>query len=753
MASSAANAPSTGLAPLQIAVGRRLFAVLAAVEGWLEAERDQLVLWIPVALGAGVTAWFILPDPRAWIGTLLALAGVALAALAIGRGGRAGRALAIGAVLAALGIALVWWRAERVAAPVLARPAIATMAVTVEAVEPLPARDLVRLTVRLFGGDAPLPPRFRINLVEKDAGSVQRGAAIRLRGRLMPPPTAAVPGAYDFARTAWFAGIGATGRGFAPVTILAPGKAPAADFRARLSRHVQSRIDGSAGAIAATLATGDRGAIADDDAEAMRRAGLAHLLAISGLHVSAVIGAVMLLVSRLLALSPWLALRVRVPVVAAGAGAVAAIGYTVLTGAQVPTVRACIAALLILTALVMGREALTLRLVATGAVIVLLAWPETLAGPSFQLSFTAVTVIVALHEHPAARTWFARRAESPMRRIGRALLSLFLTGLAVEIALAPIALYHFHKSGLYGALANIVAIPLTTFVVMPLEALALLLDLVGLGAPCWWLTGQALDLLLRIARATAAAPGAVAALPGMPDGAFALMVLGGLWLLLWRTPWRRLGALPLIVGASWAALTPPPDLLVTGDGRHVAIRTADGKIALLRDRSGDYTRSMLAENGGIDDDPVLLSDQRDARCSRDLCLASRHAGGRTWRILATRSPYLVPINDLIAACRSADIVVSERRLPRGCTPHWLRLDRPTLTRTGGVAITFASGHIATVFDPGDQHPWRQPPLVAVSRSGGAARRAFPARVSGAGRNAADHRRGWRDQAGSSSPRA
>ena len=109
------------------------------------------------------------------------------------------------------------------------------------------------------------------------------------------------------------------------------------------------------------------------------------------------------------------------------------------------------------------------------------------------------------------------------------------TGLVVEVALIPIGLFHFHKGGLYGALANIVAIPLTTFVVMPAEALALLADALGWGAPCWWITGRALDGLLWIARTTAAAPGAVAVMPGMPAGAFALMVTGGLWIALWQT--------------------------------------------------------------------------------------------------------------------------------------------------------------------------------------------------------------------------
>jgi competence protein ComEC len=387
-----------------------------------------------------------------------------------------------------------------------------------------------------------------------------------------------------------------------------------------------------------------------------------------------------------------------------------------LTGNQVPTMRSCIAALLVLIALAMGREAITLRLVAAGAFVVLLLYPEALAGPSFQLSFAAVAAIISLHEHPAMRRWFGPHEEGRGRRMLRELGSLLLTGLVVEVALIPISVYHFHRAGVYGAVANIVAIPLTTFVTMPFEALALLFDVVGLGWPFWWLTARSLDLLLWIAHATARLPGAVAALPAMPGGAYALMVAGGLWIALWRTKWRRLGAVPLVAGAIWALATPAPDLLVTGDGRHVAIRTSGGNLAVLRDRVGDYTADMFSENAGIDAVPVLLSEQPDARCSRDLCFATRRTGGRTWRILATRSAYLVPAKDLIAACGNADIVISERGLPRGCTPRWLKLDRATLAKTGGVAVALASGAARTARQPGDRHPWIvEPPIVPERR--------------------------------------
>lgn len=722
MASSAAPAPSTGFRSLQIAVRRVASAIGRRVESWLDAERDQLPLWIPVFLGTGIAAWFLLPDPARWAAVIAGAAGVALLCLAVGRGGRALRWLALAGVLVALGCALIWWRAERVAAPVIERPGVFSFTARIERVEPLSARGIVRLTVAP-GAESGLPPRVRVNLMEKDAPrGLSHGAVVRMRAFLMPPPEAAIPGAYDFARVAWFAGIGGTGRAFAPVTVVTPGDRPESDVRMHLSRHVRERVGGAAGAIAATLATGDRGAIAESDAEAMRRSGLAHLLSISGLHVTAVTGAVMLFTLRFLALFPWLALRVRLPLVAAGAAAMAAVGYTLLTGAEVPTVRSCAAALLVLAAMALGREAITLRLIAAGALFVLLLWPESLIGASFQLSFAAVTALVALHEHPRMRQWGARDAAPWWNRMGRGVLSLFLTGVVVEAVLTPIALFHFHQSGVYGALANILAIPLTTFVVMPLEALALLFDIVGLGAPFWWGVGQALRLLLSLAHTAADAPGATTQLPAMPRGAFALFAYGALWAGLWRTEIRWWGLGVAMLGLAWAVATPAPDLVVTRDGRHMAVRMPDGQVVLLRDRAGNYVRALLAENTGTRDALAPLSSRPEARCNSDACVvdvrvagAGMDAGTRVWRIAATRSSYYLPLDSLVALCRASDIMVSERRMPRDCVPRHLLFDAATLERTGGVAVSLRTGAVRATHPPGDRHPWLRVPDMPMAQ--------------------------------------
>ena len=295
----------------------------------------------------------------------------------------------------------------------------------------------------------------------------------------------ALPGTYDFARDAWFHRIGAVGKAMGPVQVMAAVAPKGLDkVRQRLREHVLARLPAASAGIAIALVTGDQNAVDQADADAMRRSGLTHLLSVSGLHIAAVVGFAMFLALKLLALSEQLALRLNLVLVAAGAAAAAGIGYTVLTGAQVPTVRSCVAALLILGGIALGRDAISIRLIATGALIVLVFRPEALAGPSFQMSFGAVTAIVALHSTRWARRWLQRREEGMIARTARSLLGIVATGLAVEIALMPMALYHFHRSGLYGVGANIIAIPLTTFVIMPLEASALLLDIAGGASRC-----------------------------------------------------------------------------------------------------------------------------------------------------------------------------------------------------------------------------------------------------------------------------
>ena len=628
------SAPITEDAPLELAprafLPLRFLAISGGIEAFLERQRTQLPLWFAVAFGTGIAAWLWMPGPRQWASFIA----MSLAFSALGQVlglGRAGRALLLGGLAMAAGCALIWLRSELVASKRLDRPVLAAFTAEVKRVETRAAKGDLRLT--LAPADASLPAVVRVSLPEEVApAGVGAGATVRLRARIQPPPPMALPGSHDFARDAWFQGIGGVGRVIGGVEVIKPEAGSDIDaLRNRLGRHIRDRLPGETGGIATALATGDQAAVGEEDAEAMRRSGLAHLLSVSGLHIAAVVGAAMLLSLKLLALSERLALRFNLVLVSAFVGALAGIAYTLLTGMQVPTVRACIAAVLVLVGIALGRDAISLRLVAVGALVVLLFRPESLAGASFQMSFAAVTSIITLHQWAKVREWLGPREEVLPMRLLRGLFGLLLTGLVVEIALMPFALYHFHKAGLYGVVANLIAIPLTTFIIMPLEAGALMLDAVGIGGPLWTATGWTIEVMLGLAHRVASAEGAVAMIPTMPRWAFAAMVSGGLWICLVSGRERRLGILPFAAGALAAAIAPVPNLLVTGDGQHVALVRQDGVPVLLRSRTGDFVRGLVREAAAFDGDPRHLEEHHFARCSADACVADIADGARVWR--------------------------------------------------------------------------------------------------------------------------
>ena len=690
----------------------RLSSVGDAAEAFLARAGFDRGPWLAVSLAAGIAAWFVLPSAGWWVGTIGAGLILALGALAAWRGsdGRSNLIVAcvgVGLLLAA-GNALIWARSELVGAEPLARPGSMIIAGKVLERTEQPADDRIRLVLatRDQTGRA---IKVRVNLpLAQDNPAFREGAVLRMKTRLMPPAPPMLPGGYDFARAAWFQGYAATGSVQGKVEILHPavGSPLLAPLQRRLSEHVREQLGGSPGALAAAFASGDQGAIPEVDQSAMRDAGLTHLLSISGLHVSAVIGGAYFLAITLLALWPWLTLRVRLPLVAAGIGALAGIAYTLLTGAEVPTVRSCVGAVLVLGALALGREPLSLRMVAVGAVFVMVLWPESVIGPSFQLSFAAVIAIVAFHGSAPVRAFLAPREESWLARMGRRTAMLLLTGVAIELALSPIVLFHFHRAGIYGAFANVIAIPLVELISMPLIALALTLDLVGLGAPAWWLCGKSLELLLGISHLAASQPGAVKLMPQMGWATFALFLAGEFWLALWRGKARLWGLAPIAVATVLLLLTPQPDLLIAGDGHNVGIAAPNGRLLLLRDSRSNFTRDNFKEMAGIKAEPVPLEQWPGAQCNGDFCALTVHRAGRDWRVLMSRSRYAVDAGALAAACARADIVVSDRWLPRTCVPRELKADERMLAETGGLSIGLGQPlQISTVSSGEGEHPW------------------------------------------------
>jgi competence protein ComEC len=537
----------------------------------------------------------------------------------------------------------------------------------------------------------------RIGLSRPPPADVREGAIIRVRAVLGPLPPAVLPDGHDPVRRAWFEGVAASGRALAqPVLVhpAPPGDAPLGRLRAAIAGALQRLVPGDAGAVAVTLVVGEQGRVSDAVLDAMRVSGMAHLLTISGLHVAVVAGGVGIFVRMLAAMWPWLAVRVAPARIGAVAGGLAALFYVLLAGAEVPAVRSLITVWVVIAALLLGRDVLSLRLFAFAAFVILVVRPELLLDPSFQLSFGAVGALLVLAGSSLGRwLWRPPPGESRRRRLLRHLGGLIATGIAAELVLTPIALAHFGRSGVYGVLANLVAIPFTSFVIMPLEGLVLRAWPLGAGHWVAPLLGWSLDCLIRLAETVAGWPGAAVQVPAVPAVAYGLGVAGALLIALLAGRLRWVGAPLLAAGVAVAAWTRPPDLLIAPDGGQVGVVRAGGLYFWRGHRGGFLVRAW---SEAVRAPPAgRIADLAGARCDTAGC---RFAAGKDLRVYGGDPRGL-------SGCADLDLVVAPAGPGGACRPRWRVLTRADLVLSGAVAIRADARTIASVGARAGDHPW------------------------------------------------
>lgn len=307
-------------------------------------------------------------------------------------------------------------------------------------------------------------------------------------------------------------------------------------------------LPGPEGAIAAALMTGERGAIPEKLLSAMRDSGLAHLLAISGLHIGLIGGFIFFAVRLCLAASERLALRWPIKKFAAVAAFFGCLAYLLISGMTLPTQRAFLMLSLVMLANLIDRSAISMNLVAWAAAVILLVFPESLMSVSFQMSFAAVIALVAFYEAATARTVLTSGRRSKVMRFVLYFGAVLMTTVIATLATAPFAVFHFNRLALLGVMANMVALPLAALWIMPLALISFVMMPFGLEAGPLFLMGWGIEQVLAVAIAVQAMPGAIALIPAVPGWTLGVIALGGLWLCLWRTRWRFVGVVPLIVG-------------------------------------------------------------------------------------------------------------------------------------------------------------------------------------------------------------
>lgn len=650
------------------------------------AERERWPLWLPAFLATGIAIYFALPfEPSYWSG----LAAVVSAAGLTFFGRRHTGVLLVGLPLVAmsLGFTLAAWRTAVLEAPQLERR-LGPVAVSgrVVEVEMLAKGRRVTLDRPVIERIAPghTPKRVRVRLLSQEP-TIRPGDHVRLRAMLLPPAAPVAPGAFDFQRHAYFLQLGAVGYAYGRVEVEQAKPSSFGLWLAALREHVAARVvaglPGAEGGIAAALMTGERGAIPPDVIEAMRSSGLAHLLAISGLHLGLITGALFFGIRAILALVPFLALRYPIKKWAAFAAFVGAFFYLLVTNATVPTQRAFIMTGVVLLGIMLDRTSISMRMVCWAALVILMLQPESLLGPSFQLSFAAVLALIAAYEAWPFRLPGWARGEGWWRLPLYYFLGVAFTSLVTTLATIPYSLYHFDRLAAYGVVTNMIAVPVTALWVMPWAIVTFLLMPFGLEAISLQPMGWGLAVVIWSAKTIMSWPGSVTVLPAMPIWGVALVTVGLLWLCLWRRPWRWAGIAGMALGIGSIAIERPPDVIAAGDGQLFAVRGAGGHMLISPVRGNAFdVDTILKRTGQAAPDPWPKEGaSEDGRLACDSL-------GCIYRVNGQLVAFVKDREALGEDCRYATVVISAVPVRNACPSAHALIDRFDLWRKGGHSL-------------------------------------------------------------------
>lgn len=408
--------------------------------------------------------------------------------------------------------------------------------IKIDETQPLPFRGLVRLTLL------------------SDNNSLNPGDHIKGQVDLYPilyPPS---PLSFDFRRYNFLQKIAASGR-IDNIEVIKNDETHLNTYRYQLTLKFYQLLEHPYGAIAAALVTGDRSNISKEIRQNFVDSGIAHVLAISGLHLGLIAGIVFFLLRFCLALIPPITNRFLTKKLACIFTIPITFLYLAISGFGIPAQRAFIMTSIAMAGIFFDRSPLSMRSIVVAALVILVIIPQSLLSASFQLSFAAVVALIAFYEKFSSFYYRKRTEAAPTSKylktlwyLGCGVLSVTLTTLVATLATTPFTIALFQRFTLQGILGNVLVIPLVSFWIMPCALLAVSSLIFGGFDCCFWLWKQGIALMVKIAIWVSSLPGAAITVP-TPHPLFILLItFGGLWLCLWHKAWRWWGIVPMVIG-------------------------------------------------------------------------------------------------------------------------------------------------------------------------------------------------------------
>lgn len=676
----------------------------------LLAQRERLILWMPVFLAIGIGLYFSLRfEPPLFLSAgslalVFAVWGLIWPLKHAHWQGFSVWLVLTGLFLSLLGFTAAQIRTELVSQPLLMKELDpVTVAGRITVIDKLEEDTGVRLILNDLEIEKLSPEQTpaHVRLKVRDGEGFRIGDRVSVLAGLKPPSAPVAPGAFDFQRYAYFKQIGAFGFTYKKPEIIESGAPDSFNQRLENIREViRTRIEKGLNypqaAISTALMTGERTGITEEDWEAMRSSGLAHMLAISGLHVGLVASVVFISVRLFLALFPSLVLRYPIKKYAAIAALLAALGYTLMVGSTIPTIRALMMTGIVLFAIMIDRVPFSLRMVAIAAFTLLLFLPESLFGASFQMSFAAVTCLIFFYEQarPYISQWY--RHAGGGRRLLLYFVGVCMTTVIASLATAPFSLFHFQHLALYSLLSNLFAVPLMAFVVMPAAVVSYALMPLGLEDIGLNVMGLGIKAILSIAHGVTDMPLSTWTPAAMPMAGLVLFVAGTLFAILWKGKGRLLGLLPVLFSLLVIVQHSQPDILVSSSGKLIALRDPQGQMWISSRRSERFTAEVWGRrNGQLPEDLKKWSENDAISCDESGCRALWNG-----RRVAVSNHTAAQVED----CAWADVLIAVEPLRAKPCHADVVIGYFDLWRHGAHAV-WADGRVETVESVRGSRPW------------------------------------------------
>lgn len=683
----------------------------ALIADMLARQKDRLFLWLPVFFGAGIGVYLGLRvEPPVWLGA--GAAGALLLLMVLYRRHQAALILGGLALCVALGFAGAQWRTHLVHTPILQKETGARMIegtiIDIERLAPGKGDRVILDHVsveRLAPEQTPRKVRLRL----RDDVQIAAGQRIRVLGSLVPPSAPVSPGGFDFQRYLYFQGIGALGFIFKPPEIIDAHAQSGAHIlfegaRQIIARRTADALHPAYASFGIALLTGQQAAMSENDKQALRDSSLAHLVAISGMNIGMIYGAVFFLLRLTMAAIPALAMQYPIKKYAAVCAFLSAALYTAVVGGDIPVMRALLMTGIITLAVLIDRSPFSPRLLAFAALVLLTLAPENVVNVSFQLSFSAVAALIFFFDG-TREFWISAYAQAGvMRRIFFYILGVLTTTAIASLATAPFILYQFQNFPVYGILANLIGVPLMGFIIMPAAAFVYLLMPLGLEKPAMDIMEWGIGWTLATAHWTAGLDGAVWHVRALPFITFLLCVVGAIVALLWHGRGKWAGIVMIAIGIAVVPFHRAPDILVSESFKLMAVRDDEGHLHMSSGRAEKFTATKWVELNGDGQTRAAVwpregeIEHTGFRCAPEGCRGMMK--GAT--ISFSRSPAA-----LSEDCTWANIIIAAIPLPESCGAP-LTLDLFDGHRRGAHAVHIddnGRARVISVRDTRGRRPW------------------------------------------------